>query len=146
MDFSWLLRANVGASRNIVGCAKTTVFAVLPPRSAIFRFLRKTFEMHQKRHNIAPGAPQTQLATKIVLKTHLGSRRGRFWTGLGFSWAALGRHLAGFWALLAGSLALLDASWVALGHLLGALGRLLTGLGCLLGTFWLSEPPRPSIS
>ena len=141
MDFSWLLRANVGASRNIVGCAKTTVFAVLPPRSAIFRFLRKTFEMHQKRHNIAPGAPQTQLATKIVLKTHLGSRRGRFWTGLGFSWAALGRHLAGFWALLGGSWALLDASWVALGHFLDALGRLLAGLGHVMGAFLLSGAP-----
>ena len=145
MDFSWLLRLKACASCNIVGCAKTTVFPVLPPRSANFRFLRETFKMHQQRHKINPGASQTQFPTNNERKTHLGSHRARFWKGLGSSWAALGRHLAGFWALWGGSWALLAASWGALGHFLGVLGRLLAGLGCLLGAFWLSDPPRPSI-
>ena len=145
MDFSWLLRLKACASCNIVGCAKTTVFPVLPPRSANFRFLRETLKMHQQRHKINPGASQTQFPTNNERKTHLGSHWARFWKGLGASWAALGRHLAGFWPLWGGSWALLAASWGALGHFLGVLGRLLAGLGRLLGAFWLSDPPRPSI-
>ena len=90
----------------------------------------KLFAQAQKRYKIAPGACQTQLPTKIVLKTRFGAEFGRVW-------GSLGRHLGGSWAVLGASWRLLGASWAPLGHFLGALGRLLAGLGRFLAAFRL---------
>ena len=94
---------------------------------------RKLFAQAQKRYKIAPGACQTQLPTKIVLKTRFGAEFGRVW-------GSLGRHLGSFWAVLGASWRLLGASWAPLGHFLGALGRLLAGLGRFLVAFRLPVP------
>ena len=105
------------ARRNTSGCVKTTVFTM------VFTHHRLVAQA-KKRPKIAGGACRTQLPTKIALKTRFGTRRARFWRGLGLSWAALGRHLAGFWVLLGGSWALLNASRAPLGWSGAPLGRI----------------------
>ena len=99
---------------------------------------RKMFAQTPKRYKIAPGACQTQLPTKIVLKTRFGAEFGRVW-------GSLGRHLGGSWAVLGASWRLLGASWAPLGHFLGALGRLLAGLGRFLAAFRIPGTPRTPI-
>ena len=97
---------------------------------------RKIFAQAPKRYKIAPGACQTQLPTKIVLKTRFGAEFGRVW-------GSLGRHLGGSWAVLGASWRLLGASWAPLGHFLGALGRLLVGLGASWPHFGSQGHPGP---
>ena len=91
-----------------------------------------------KRRKIVPGAYQTELLAKIVLKTRLGVDSGRVWR-------SLGRHLADFCLLLGGSWPLLGASWASLGHFLDALGCRLAALRSFRTAFWLPDLPQGSI-
>ena len=96
----------------------------------------KLFAQAQKRYKIAPGACQTQLPTKIVLKTRFGAEFGRVW-------GSLGCHLGGSWAILGASWRLLGASWAPLGHFLdpgSAPGLDFRGFGDVWG--WVLEALR----
>ena len=66
---------------------------MLKPRQNIGKtYVFPMFQAHhacrtqdKNRHKIVPGACRTELPTKIVLKTWLGTLRAPFWRGLGHS-------------------------------------------------------------